>query len=51
MSRLAKRFSHVFAVDAAELAQQLLRSLVEHLRQHQLHFDDEIAAPAVAVIS
>ena len=39
---------HIFAVDPPELPQQLLRSLVEHLRQHEPHFDDEIAAAAVA---
>src|SRR5438105_4172115 len=41
-------FAHVFTVDAAELAQQLLRSLVEEARQHDLDFYDEVAALAVA---
>src|SRR3954471_205787 len=48
MARLTERFAHVLAVDAAELAQQFLRSLVEQLRQHQLHLDDEVAAAPVA---
>src|SRR5207244_918798 len=41
-------FSQILVVDPAELPQQLLRSLVEHPRQHECHFDHEIATTAVA---
>jgi hypothetical protein len=40
--------SDVLVVDASELSQQLLRSLVNQPWQHEPHFDNEIAASAVA---
>ena len=44
---LAARFLHLlgrcFVVNPAELPQQLLRALVEHLRKHDSDFDDEVA--------
>src|SRR5688500_16320963 len=48
MAGLIEVFADVLAIDLAELAQQLLRSLVEQLRQHEPHLDDEVAAAAVA---
>src|ERR1051325_2287814 len=46
--RGVQRFAYAFTVDLAELPQQLLRSLVEQLWQHQPHLDHEIAAAAFA---
>src|SRR6266487_5157807 len=45
---VGQRLSHVLAVDAPELPQQLLRSSIEQLRQHEAYFDDEIAPAPVA---
>ena len=44
----AQLVADVFGVEAAELAHQFLRPFIEHARQHQPHFDDEIAARAAA---
>src|SRR5207247_11114065 len=47
-SWLSKLVAQIFAVDPAEFAQELLRSLVEELGERDPHLDDEIAAAAVA---
>jgi hypothetical protein len=39
--------AYVFGIDPPELPQQILRSFVEELRQHEAHLDHQIAAPAV----
>lgn len=43
-----KILSDIFGINPAKLPQQLLRPFVEHLRQHEPHFNDQVAAAAVS---